>query len=297
MSYNLLIDGDVVGPVDQIEATLEDGTTQRFKVPKLNTMYLSPSDDGYEVNSADLGYDGFNKLIVEPMPADHIGKDIPRKSASTIVPSEYDQIIKSGQYLSGDQLIERIPRTYIGSDVPRRSAATITPTESKQTIPAGQYLEGAQTINPIPSDYINKSLLQSAIHYFDLSSNKSGNSTVDSSWYSFTPAFVPKVILFSQSEYNNGAINKISNSINTVVGSLWVDPDILPYVRYYAKGWFLTTNTTPSINMSSNGTGAQYDATKNKIFMYSKGSTSYGLKAGTNSQSAVSGYYMIQYWG
>jgi hypothetical protein len=150
---------------------------------------------------------------------------------------------------------------------------------------------------PVPTEYVNKSLLQNAIHYFDLSSNKTGNSTVSSSWYSFTPAFKPKVILFSQAEYNNGNITKISNSINTVIGSLWVDPDILSYTRYYMKGWFLTTSTTPSINMSSNGTGAQYDEATNKIFMYSKGSSAYGLKAGTNSHSAISGYYMIQYWG
>lgn len=194
--------------------------------------------------------------------------------------------------------VNPISSTYIGSKVTRKSEETFIPKkDEQQVIPSGRYLTGNQIIDKIPDEYINKSLLQNAIHYFDLSSNKTGNSTVSSSWYSFTPAFKPKIILFSQAEYNNGSITRISSSINTIIGSVWIDPSILPYTRYYMKGWFLTTSSTPTVNMSSNGNGAQYDAATNKIFMFSKGSSSYGLKAGTNSHSAVSGYYMIQYWG
>lgn len=156
MSYNLLIDGEVVGPVDQIEATLEDGTTQHFKVPILYNLSINPTDDGVVIDVADFGVDedGYDVVTVHPIPGDHIGKDIPRKAAATITPTEVDQKILAGQYLTGDQTINAIPATYIGSGVPRRSATTITPSESQQIIPAGVYLDGAQTINPIPDNYI-----------------------------------------------------------------------------------------------------------------------------------------------
>lgn len=149
---------------------------------------------------------------------------------------------------------------------------------------------------PVPDGYIQKSLLQSAVHYFDLGANKTGVSTVDSSWYSFTPEFVPKIILFGVSEYSNGNIVRISSSFNTMVMSWWFDSNVIDNPRYWGKSGFLLTSSTPAFNVSSNGTGIRYDAAKNKIYFYCSNSA-YGLKAGTNSSSSAEGYYAVQYWG
>lgn len=148
---------------------------------------------------------------------------------------------------------------------------------------------------PVPTEYVNKSLLKTAAHYFDLASNKTGSSDVNSSWYSFTPAFVPKIITFGTSEYDNGHIAGIS-SINTVVAAWWVDPDYIDNPRYYSKAIYLTSSTSPRVNISSNNAGIQYDKATNKIY-FSFSSSSYGLKSGVNSNSAVNGFYVIEYWG
>lgn len=149
---------------------------------------------------------------------------------------------------------------------------------------------------PVPDEYVKKSLLRSAVQYFDLGSNKTGLSSASSSWYSFTPAFVPKIILFAQSENSNGHIQRISSSIDTFVMSWWIDATVIDNPRYWGKGGFLRKDGTPGFNVSSNGSGIRYDTATNKIHFYCSGS-SYGLKAGTNSSTAAGGFYTIQYWG
>lgn len=148
---------------------------------------------------------------------------------------------------------------------------------------------------PVPIEYIKGSLTQYARHFFDLASNKTGVSNVSSSWYSFTPAFIPKLIIFAPSHYNNGSITRISSSYETVAMSTWINTDYIQVGRF-GKGLFLLKSTTPGINISNSGTGCRYDTETNKIYFYCSASM-YGLKAGTNSQSTEQGFYEILYFG
>ena len=82
---------------------------------------------------------------------------IPTKGAATYNPSQSDQIITSGQYLSGNQTIKAVTfdaskvlndTTIAGKKgtIPQKGAQTYTPSTSNQTIASGQYLSGTQTI-------------------------------------------------------------------------------------------------------------------------------------------------------
>lgn len=193
---------------------------------------------------------------------------------------------------TGDQIDEAVNKVLNGYVYPTE---TITVTENTE----GKDIANGKLLNvrvPVPDEYIKKSLLRSGIKYFDLSSNKTGTSNVNSSWYSFTPDFAPKLIVFSQSEYSNGTIQRISSSVDTVVMSWWIDTNYIDNPRYWAKGGFLRKDSTPAFTVSSDGTGMRYDSATNKIYFYCS-AASYGLKSGTNSSTAAGGYYTVQYWG
>ena len=132
-----------------------------------------------------------------------------------------------------------------------------------------------------------------AIHYFNLSSNKTGSSTPSSSWYSFTPDFAPRIILFNQTAYAN-RVTRISN-VYTVVASWWIDTTYsgIKYTGASRKSVFIH----PSLDATevSNGSSIAYDKATNKIYFDWSSGSSYGLAKG--SVSSGNGFYSIQYWG
>ena len=219
MSYNLLIDGEVVGPVDGIEATLEDGTPQLFKSLDLKPISVTPLDSEYTIKASDYGKDGYSEVTVYAIEGDYVGKDIPRKAAATITPTEVDQQIDAGQYLDGKQTIKAIPTTYIGSGVSRKAAATITPTEIDQQIDAGQYLDGAQTIKAIPTTYIGSGVSRKAA------------ATI-------TPTESKQTIPAGQ--YLEGAL-----TINPIPSNYIDTNDLLIHCTQQASGTFVGSGQTP----------------------------------------------------
>ena len=91
--------------------------------------------------------------------------ELTTKAAATITPSETQQEIASGQYLTGKQTIAAIPSTYVGSGITKDP----TPTASGKTvtIPAGYYSEQttkdvATVTQATPSVSVNSSGLITA---------------------------------------------------------------------------------------------------------------------------------------
>lgn len=59
------------------------------------------------------GIDGFSSVTVNAIPNNYIGTGVQKRSATTITPSESQQIIPAGVYLNGAQTINPIPDNYI----------------------------------------------------------------------------------------------------------------------------------------------------------------------------------------
>jgi hypothetical protein len=71
------------------------------------------------------------------------------KAAATITPSETEQSIAAGTYLTGKQTISAIPGTYVGSEITQRSSSDLTASGATVTVPTGYY--GSQASKSIAS--------------------------------------------------------------------------------------------------------------------------------------------------
>ena len=165
----------------------------------------------------------------------------------------------------------------------------IIPTDTKNITQNGSFdvTAFAEALVNVPAYFPNNT-----IHYFNLSSNKTGSSTLSNSWYSFTPDFTPRIIMFNQTAYAN-RVTRISN-IYTVVASWWIDTTYsgIQYTGASRKSVFIHPNLDAT--EVSNGTSIAYDKNTNKIY-FECSSSSYGLAKG--SVSSGNGFYSIQYWG
>lgn len=75
--------------------------------------------------------------------------------AMTIEPSEEQQVINSGKFLSGDITVNGISPFYVGSSVTRQGATEIIPAEESQiAVQSGTYTNGDIIVSPIPEQYI-----------------------------------------------------------------------------------------------------------------------------------------------
>jgi len=72
-----------------------------------------------------------------------VGSGITKKAAQTYIPTESQQTITSGQYLTGTQIINAIPNNYIGSSIDRRDGTDLSILDDTITVPAGYYAEFA----------------------------------------------------------------------------------------------------------------------------------------------------------
>lgn len=80
---------------------------------------------------------------------------MPEYDAMTIEPSEEQQVINSGKFLSGDITVNGVSPFYVGSSVTRQGATEIIPTkESQVAVQSGTYTNGDIVVNPIPEQYI-----------------------------------------------------------------------------------------------------------------------------------------------
>lgn len=144
---------------------------------------IKPSEEEQHIY-ADIGYE-LADVIVEAIPSNYVGSSIPQKAAEAYSPSETDQIINGGSFLSGDQTIKAmileerivtptenaevltpgigktaikkvtinpISSTYVGSGVPKQGHATYQVSTEDRTLPGGTYLTGDQTIKGMVLD-------------------------------------------------------------------------------------------------------------------------------------------------
>ena len=144
---------------------------------------ITPSEQEQKVY-ADTGYE-LGEVVVRPIPTDYVGSSVDKKAEATYLPSEIDQVINSGVFLSGNQTIKAmtleersvmptestqtitpsvgataikklivnpIPSTYVGSGVARQGTTTFQVSTEDRTIPSDTFLTGDQTIKGMVLD-------------------------------------------------------------------------------------------------------------------------------------------------
>lgn len=83
-------------------------------------------------------------VIVSPIPPKFVGSGVKRQAATTITPTEREQIaVPKETYTTGDVKVKAIPSDYIGSGVPRKSSSEMSASGPTVTAPAGYYDEDA----------------------------------------------------------------------------------------------------------------------------------------------------------
>lgn len=159
-NYNIRTGVTILGVQGNLEPDKPDQT--KTTTPTEERQYVRP----------DLGYE-LSENIVEPIPSDYVGSEVPRKTEETYTPTTTDQEINSGQYLLGKQIIKGdenlaseniakgkiifgIEGTHEGGKQPLLQDKEVTPTKETQVVTADEGYDGlnSTTVNPIPEEYI-----------------------------------------------------------------------------------------------------------------------------------------------
>jgi hypothetical protein len=129
---------------------------------------VTPTESQQTV-TPDTGYDGLTKVTVGAVSSTYIGSKVTKKSAQTYTPGTSNQMIGSGQYLSGTQTIKGdsnlvagnirsgvsifgVTGTVVAASSPNLQAKTVTPGTSSQTVRPDSGYDGLSQV-VVSGDY------------------------------------------------------------------------------------------------------------------------------------------------
>lgn len=129
---------------------------------------VTPTESQQTV-TPDTGYDGLTKVTVGAVSSTYIGSKVTKKSAQTYTPGTSNQMIGSGQYLSGTQTIKGdsnlvagnirsgvsifgVTGTVVATSSPNLQAKTVTPGTSSQTVRPDSGYDGLSQV-VVSGDY------------------------------------------------------------------------------------------------------------------------------------------------
>ena len=281
MSYNLLIDGKVYGPVDKkIEIPLENGDYQDFIVPDLDTITVEPSEVEQTIEASNMNLDGFSEVINKGVSSTYVGSGIPRNEGQTIIPDKSGCVVPRC-FLNGDLKIDPIPSNFI--------------------IPSGDINLSANGLYDV-SAYINAIVnVSNLTRYTSNTVNISGNlygvqTSYDTSKLKITVGFKPKIFIFRPQSYSNGlTLGKFDSSYNIIAQSFNVFDGITAdgsmgriYTTFITKLTGSSSSLSTSVTLSGGegtlsvgGTGFYLNPNNNnEVYWYITNST-YMIRTGT----------------
>ena len=207
MSYNLLIDGEVYGPVDKkIEIPLENGDYQDFIVPDLGPKSISLSETPEIIKASDEGLDGFNSIYIPNIPNDYIGNAITKITPEVVIPDKNGVTFSAGQYLNGELTIDPIPSEYIA--------------------PSGDInlsTNGSHDVSGYINALVNVSnLTRYTSNTINFNNDISGvQMSYDTSKVKITVGFKPKIFIFRPQSYDDGkTLGKMASNGQVLVQSV-----------------------------------------------------------------------------
>ena len=118
---------DYIKPEGTINITEKDNNTEvdvtKYALAKVQIPIPTFTTEEIVINPTESiitewpTVDGFRKVTVNPISSTYIGSKVTRKSGETFTPKKDEQqVIPSGVYLNGNQIIDKIPEDYINLD-------------------------------------------------------------------------------------------------------------------------------------------------------------------------------------
>lgn len=231
--------------------------------------------------------DGFSKVTVNPISSTYIGSGVARKSGETFTPKkDVQQVIPSGRYLDGNQIIDKIPDEYI---IPNDTITVDKNTTTPKDVTNVKWLNVSVNTEPV---------LKKLEVEVNISSNITASSSYSSSSVVYSiPSdlgFTPKFYLFSPYDYKTSRSNIVATTsyhpVLTLSGVLdeSVDADLGGMLEqgatYYEKKGTLSYSAitaTLRASVSIKNSSLKFSSDKTKLYFYnSSSSTSYPIVKG-----------------